>query len=88
MDTTPPGKGAALSDAVIAAITDTISNHADIVQAWRQGTPKTWGYLAGRTVGATRRLAQRDLTDAERRLVWAALWERLHQTTPSGTARE
>ena len=45
--------------------------------AWRAGTPKTWGFRAGKTVGDASRLAGRSLTGAERRQVWAALWEAL-----------
>ena len=59
------------------AITATLREHMDQVVAWRAGTPKTWGFLAGKTVGNARRLASRPLTDAERRQVWAALWEAL-----------
>lgn len=59
------------------AITQTLRDHFDQVVAWRAGTPKTWGFLAGKAVGNARRLAGRNLTDAERRQVWAALWEAL-----------
>ena len=55
----------------------TVVAHPDVVEAWQAGTPKTWGHLAGRAVGAARRRAGRPLTDAERRLVWAVLWETL-----------
>ena len=59
------------------AITATLREHMDQVVAWRAGTPKTWGFLAGKTVGNARRLAGRNLTDAERQQLWAALWEAL-----------
>ncbi|MSQ10473.1 MAG: hypothetical protein EXR52_05640 [Dehalococcoidia bacterium] len=66
-----------LLDFTQQAITQTLREHMDQVVAWQAGTPKSWGFLAGKTVGNARRLAGRNLTDAERRQVWAALWEAL-----------
>jgi hypothetical protein len=51
----------------------TLAEDTEVVQAWKRGTPKAWGFLAGKAVGTARRLAERSLTDAERREVWAAL---------------
>ena len=62
-----------VKDAVEAAISD----NPEVVEQWLKGAPKTWGYLAGRAVGTARGRAARNLTDEERRRVWAALWERL-----------
>jgi hypothetical protein len=53
--------------AQLQAITQTLREHFDQVVAWRAGTPKTWGFLAGKAVGNARRLAGRSLSDAERR---------------------
>ena len=64
----------------------TLMAHPDVVQAWQASAPKTWGYLAGRAVGAARRGAGRPLTDAERRLVWDVLWQTL-QELPRDAAR-
>jgi len=51
------------------------------VQAWpdlalgtRTARPKAWGALAGHGVTALRERLGRQLTDAERRALWAALW--------------
>lgn len=73
----PPAASASLPAFIQQAITATLRDHMDQVTAWRVGTPKAWGFLAGTAVGNARRLAGRNLTDAERRQVWAALWEAL-----------
>ena len=65
------------------AIEETIAGEPEKVREWQAGTPKTWGYLAGRAVGMARRGLGRGLTDAERRDVWSALWARL-QALPRG----
>jgi hypothetical protein len=51
------------------------------VQAWpdlalgtRTARPKAWGALAGHGVAALRERLGRQLTDAERRALWTALW--------------
>ncbi len=61
-------------------VEDTVAAHPDVVAQWQAGTPKTWGYLAGRAVGAATRRIGRPLSDAERRAVWAALWQRLEES--------
>ena len=66
-----------MQDFVQEAVEATIAGHPGVVGEWLTGAPKTWGYLAGRAVGIARRRLGRSLTDAERRQVWAALWERL-----------
>jgi hypothetical protein len=65
--------------AVDGAIAQTLSEHAETVAAWRLGTPKTWGLLAGQAVLATRRLVGRNLSETERRIVWDRLWRRLQE---------
>ena len=47
--------------------------------AWIRIEPGAWGYLAGQGVTATRRQLGRQLTDAERRMVWSRLWWWLEQ---------
>ena len=69
----PPPSDAAISAAVAATLRD----HADVVAGWLQGTPKSWGFLAGKAVGAARRSLGRDLSYGERRRVWSSLWEEL-----------
>lgn len=44
---------------------------------YRHGRPRAFGYFAGRAVGEVRRRLGRNLSDAERRLVWQRLWARL-----------
>jgi len=68
-----------MQDFVSDAVTETIVGEPDVVREWQAGTPKTWGYLAGRAVGRARRAAGRELTESERRAVWAALWGRLQE---------
>ncbi|MBM2826639.1 MAG: hypothetical protein HW403_703 [Dehalococcoidia bacterium] len=68
-----------MEDVVRGAVEATVADNPQVVEGWLIGTPKTWGYLAGRAVGAARRRLGRDLTDGERRAVWAALWYRLQQ---------
>lgn len=63
-----------MNEAVAQAVEETLRQDGDKVKEWQMGTPKTWGYLAGRAVGRARRALGRDLTDAERRAVWSALW--------------
>ena len=47
--------------------------------AWIRAEPGAWGFLAGQGVTATRRQLGRQLTDAERRMVWSRLWWWLEQ---------
>lgn len=64
---------------VAEVVEATITDNAEMVAAWQAGTPKSWGYLAGRAVGSTRGRLNRTLTDEERRLVWAMLWAKLQE---------
>jgi hypothetical protein len=61
-------------DGILAA---TIAEHDLLVAAWTRDEPGSWGALAGQAIIATRRALGRSLTDAERRIVWQALWDRL-----------
>lgn len=61
-------------DAILVA---TVIEHDRLVAAWLRDEPGSWGALAGQAIIATRRALGRGLTDAERRLVWQRLWERL-----------
>ncbi len=51
-----------------------LSDHWQKTLAWMNSEPGAWGYLAGQGVMATRRHLGRQLTDAERRMVWSRLW--------------
>lgn len=61
-------------DPLLAAI---IEGHTDLVEAWLRDQPGSWGALAAQAVLATRRALGRSLDDAERRVVWQVLWDRL-----------
>lgn len=61
-------------DAILLA---TLNEQAGLVAAWLRDEPGSWGALAGQAIIATRRALGRSLTDAERRIVWQTLWDRL-----------
>jgi hypothetical protein len=54
-----------------------VEEHPTTVAAWLRDEPGSWGALAGQAVLATRRALGRSLSDAERRIVWQAMWDRL-----------
>jgi hypothetical protein len=61
-------------DAVLSSV---LVEHGATVAAWLRDEPGSWGALAGQAVLAARAGLGRRLTDAERRAVWQALWDRL-----------
>lgn len=61
------------------AVDATIRDNQEVVHQWLCGVPKTWGPLAGKAVIHARTCLGRNLTEPERRVVWAALWHRLQQ---------
>ncbi len=61
-------------DAVLAPI---LAEERTTVEAWLRDEPGSWGALAGRAILAARVALGRRLTDAERRVVWQAMWDRL-----------
>jgi hypothetical protein len=71
------GRGRGFAGALAGAVGATLADNPAVVAGWMTGTPKTWGTLAGRAVGAARRTLGRDLTETERRAVWQALWDGL-----------
>jgi len=78
---------AAASDLLESVVGETLASHAEMVNNWLAGRPKSWGYLAGKAVGAYRRRLGRDLSDAERRTVWARLWQALTELKVSQERR-
>jgi len=54
-----------------------LEEHAATVAAWLRDGPGSWGVLAGQAILATRRALGRSLSDAERRIVWQAMWDKL-----------
>ena len=61
-------------DAVLSRV---LAEHGDTVAAWLRDEPGSWGALAGQGVLAARKALGRRLTEAERRVVWQRLWDRL-----------
>ena len=60
-----------------AILTATLAEHGPLVIAGTRAEPGSWGALAAQAILATRRILGRTLTDAERRVVWQRLWDRL-----------
>ncbi len=73
-DRPPLPTGAVDLDAVLTRVLE--ERQAD-VSAWLRDEPGSWGRLAGQGVLAARRALGRGLADAERRVVWQRLWDRL-----------
>ena len=67
------------------AVRETIEGNSATVAAWLRGEAGAWGALAGKAVVAYRRRLGRALTDAERRQVWQALWQRLTEVAEKRT---
>jgi hypothetical protein len=61
-------------DAILQPV---LAEHAATVAAWLRDEPGSWGTLAGQAILATRRVLGRSLSDAERRIVWQAMWDKL-----------
>lgn len=61
-------------DAVLSSV---LVEQRETVAAWLRDEPGSWGALAGRAVLAAHGALGRRPTDAERRVVWQRLWDRL-----------
>ncbi len=62
-------------DEVISEVAqETVTTWPDLAIGTRTARPKAWGALAGHGVAALRVRLGRQLTDAERRALWTALW--------------
>jgi hypothetical protein len=61
------------------AIEETLADNHALVGQWRAGTPGAWGALAGKAIIAARARLGHRLSESERRLVWAMLWQRLSE---------
>ncbi len=73
-DGAPPAGDPVDLDAVLAAV---LAERQADVAAWLRDEPGSWGRLAGQGVLAARRALERGRADAERRVVWQRLWDRL-----------
>jgi Asp-tRNA(Asn)/Glu-tRNA(Gln) amidotransferase B subunit len=83
---TAPDERAAFEEVVAAVIAELIAASPAKLDDYRHGRRGAFGYFAGRTVGGVRRQLGRELAEAERRLVWQRIWERLEalQAAPPG----
>lgn len=67
-----------LADLDLASLAQSvIEQRPDLIDAWLRDQPGSWGALAAQAILTTRRALGRSLTDAERRVVWQVLWDRL-----------
>ncbi|HKC91394.1 MAG TPA: hypothetical protein VKE23_08725 [Candidatus Limnocylindria bacterium] len=63
-----------MGDVIQEVAAETVRALPDLALGTRTGRPKAWGALAGHGVTALRARLGRQLTDAERRALWTALW--------------
>jgi len=63
-----------MDDVISEVARETVTTWPDLALGTRTGRPKAWGALAGHGVTALRARLGRQLTDAERRALWTALW--------------
>ncbi|MDQ2913896.1 MAG: hypothetical protein M3T56_11655, partial [Chloroflexota bacterium] len=63
-----------MDDVIVEVARETVRAWPDLALGTRTARPKAWGALAGHGVAALRARLGRQLTDAERRAFWAALW--------------
>ncbi len=66
------------------AISLTITRELQLVRASAARTPKAWGALAAAGVIAFKELAGRPATEAERRAIWAGLWQAVEAVNRAG----
>jgi hypothetical protein len=64
------------------AVRRAVGERAELLEAVRLRRPKAWGALAAAGVIAFRDLHERAPTEAERRAIWAALWQRATADRP------
>lgn len=63
---------------IAAVIERVINENETIVNNWLAGKPGSWGALAGKAIVAATKHANRSLSDAEKRVVWQLLWDKLN----------
>jgi hypothetical protein len=69
-----------VDDVILQVARETVREWPDLALGTRTARPKAWGALAGHGVAALRARLGRQLTDAERRALWAALWREVERT--------
>jgi hypothetical protein len=68
-----------VDDVILQVARETVRVWPDLALGTRTARPKAWGALAGHGVAALRARVGRQLTDAERRALWAALWREVER---------
>jgi hypothetical protein len=63
-----------VDDVILEVARATVKTWPDLALGTKTARPKAWGALAGHGVAALRERLGRQLTDAERRALWTALW--------------
>jgi len=63
-----------MDDVISEVARETVKTWPDLALGTRTARPKAWGALAGQGVAALRARLGRQLTEAERRALWTALW--------------
>jgi hypothetical protein len=63
-----------MDDLILEVARETVRTWPDLAFGTRTARPKAWGALAGHGVTALRERLGRQVTDAERRALWTALW--------------
>ena len=63
-----------MDDVILEIARETVKRWPDLAIGTRTARPKAWGALAGHGVAALRARLGREVTDLERRALWAALW--------------
>jgi hypothetical protein len=64
---------------ILEVARETVRTWPDLALGTRTARPKAWGALAAKGVAALRARLGRPLTESERRLLWAALWQATRQ---------
>jgi hypothetical protein len=67
-------------DVILEVAQETARKWPDLALGTRTARPKAWGALAGHGVAALRARLGRQVTDAERRALWTALWREATRT--------
>ena len=68
-----------LDDILDVVVRDVIIQFPERVNAWSKNQPGAWGFLASQAVLKCRTSIGRNLTEIERRTVWAKMWNALEQ---------
>jgi hypothetical protein len=63
-----------MDDVILEVARETVRTWPDLALGTRTARPKAWGALAAHGVAALRARLGRQVADAERRALWAALW--------------